>query len=205
VSEERSRVVTYYVANQPKALLQQYEKERRAIERKELITKELAARVEPYFRGEGYREPRLQFFDGAPNVETMLFQNTERWRESIRKFDDIWWGYQDPSFVDNYRSWLEHAWATAYEGEKIQLLSHVTKTELALVNQVPGRTIKFLPEDIGFSSTIWVLGDFMIMIMTHRQPHYAFQIRESEFAQNLRALFKMLWLSDHGKQAQYRR
>src|SRR5262249_14930273 len=61
VSEERSRQVTYYVANQPKALLQQYEKERRTLERKEAITKELAARVEPYFRGEGFREPRLQF------------------------------------------------------------------------------------------------------------------------------------------------
>jgi hypothetical protein len=79
------------------------------------------------------------------------------------------------------------------DDEKIQLLSNKSSTEKKLKGKISKRTIKSVPKQFEFSSTIWILGDYIISISTRQKPHYAFQVKDTVFSANLRKLFQMCW------------
>ncbi len=197
VAVEQSSGSSYYVLNQPDSLQRMVarEKEQALAEakEKEQVAAELLEAVQPFFKSTNYSVPKLQFFDGAANVENMLYDNCQEWQKSISRFDYTWWGYQDHHFVENYRSWLDYYWAQMHEGEQILLLSNKSSTEHKLKGKVHKREIKHLPKAFEISSTIWILGDYIISIMTRQKPHYAFQLKDTVFAANQRLIFQLLW------------
>lgn len=157
--------------------------------------RELEKLVRPLFLGQEFNVPRIQFFDGTRNVESMLYTYDKVWQESISHFDHTWWGYQDVQFIQSYRGWLEKYWKGLKEKEKIRLLSNRTEVEKKLKGKVERREIKALPKGVEFSSTIWILGEYVVCIMARQQPHYAFQIKDPILAANQRTIFQMLWKS----------
>ena len=197
VAVEQTQELAYYVANQPEALLRMVEEEKKAatkkIEIKENSAKELMPFLEPLFKNSNFSVPKLQFFEGTANVRSMLCDYSQEWQRSISKFDYTWWGYQDHHFVETYRDWLDQYWAAMHPEEKIMLLSNPSETERKLKKKINRRTIKVMPGKKYFSSTIWVLGDYIVTIMTRQQPHYAVQLMDPVFASNQRLLFQMLW------------
>ncbi|MCB0332359.1 MAG: hypothetical protein KDD55_02600, partial [Bdellovibrionales bacterium] len=74
-----------------------------------------------------------------------------------------------------------------------QILSNISETESKLSGQIPRREVRVLDPSIEFSSSIWIMGDFIIMIMTRNEPYYAFQLHDSVFAGNLREVFQHLY------------
>ena len=196
-SLEKGGEVSYYVANQPEALGRMIEGERREKERtlqaKEGAATELLPLISPFFKRENYSIPKLQFYEGTANVESMLYDQCRKWQQSIAMYDFTWWGYQDHEFVETYRKWLDNYWGTMEKEEKIQLLSNQSSTEKKLRNRVARRVIKVLPKKYHFSSTVWVLGDYVVTIMTRQKPHYAFQLQDAVFAANQRLTFELLW------------
>lgn len=197
VAIERTQGVSLYVPNQPTALLRMVadEKERfaRDLVRREAAASELIPLLNPYFRAQNYSVPKLQFFEGTANVKSMLYDHCGDWQRSIANYDSTWWGYQDPHFVETYREWLDFYWSSMMENEKIWLLSNRSETEKRLKGRVARRLIKAVPKQSQFSNTIWILGDYIVTIMTRQQPHYAFQLQDAVFAANQRSLFQMLW------------
>jgi sugar-specific transcriptional regulator TrmB len=197
ISVEQAKDVTFFVANHPDCFQRLVDRER--IEQESIIAKKNAAVLEavplilPLFKRENYSVPKLQFFEGTANVQSMLYENCRLWQSSIAQCDCIWWGYQDHHFVETYRDWLNEYWGTMLENERIQLLSNHSETEKGLHRRVAGRSIKKIPKQYQFSSTVWVLGEFVITIMTRQKPHYAFQLQDPVFAANQRLTFQMLW------------
>ncbi len=193
-SEEKSKRNTYFVINKPSSLLRVIEREKEALKQREEIAKQTIELISPYFRSKEFSIPKFQFFDGNVNVENMLYEWSREWDRCMLQNDCIWWGYQDKSFVDQYRAWLEWWWETRNNALRVQLFSNRSKTEEALKGKVPRRIIRPVPEEYQFASTIWVLGgEYIVLIMTQQKPHYAFQIKDSVFARNLQAIFSMLW------------
>lgn len=182
-----------YRAREPDSIVDLIEREKSQVLEKERTARELVRLVAPMFKGKDFSVPKMRFFDGTKNVESMLYDNLDAWQESIAKVDNVWWGYQDPSFVDEYKKWLQHHWRLRDETQKIHILSHQSPTERKLQAKVDRRFIKFLPEKIRFGSTLWVCGEYIVMISTQKRPHYAFQIQDEPFAAGLRALFALLW------------
>ncbi len=197
VSVEQDQGLTFYRINDPAALssMVQAEKEElgKKFERKEVAARELAKSIQPLFRGKHYSVPRIQFFEGPRNVERMLYDYELEWQQSIAREDFTWWGYQDVEFVGQYRTWLDHYWAQLKSAEKIWLLSNRSTIEEKLRGKVARRIIKQLPPGVEFSSTIWVLGEYVVTIMTRQKPHYAFLLKDAVFAANQRVIFQMLW------------
>ena len=197
VSVERTQEVSFYIANQPDSLLRMVEEEEKdseaLISRKLKAAQELVPLLGPHFKKENYSVPRLQFFEGTANVSTMLYSFCRKWQESIAACDFTWWGYQDHQFVKTYRDWLDYYWASMKPGEKICLLSNESGTEKQLRGNVKRRIIKVLPRSRQFSSTVWVLGEYVVTIMTRQKPHYAFQLQDAVFAANQRLTFQLLW------------
>ena len=193
VSSDEQGGVTRYLANPPTSLKRLVRDEREELERKEACADELVQLLGPFFRSRSLDVPRLQFFDGQKNVLTMLEEYLPVWRSSLASFDKIWWGYQDHTFVEQYRPWLDKTWATMEQDEYVYLVSNRAPIERELKGKVRGREIRTLADKSEFSSTIWILGHFIIMISSKEKPHYAFQIRDPVFAANLRSIFKALW------------
>jgi DNA-binding MarR family transcriptional regulator len=199
VTQEQTSHGALYLANQPEAFLRAVNRERAELEsklsEKESSAQELINLVQPYFQSKNYSVPKLQFFEGRANVEAMLYDNCFEWQKSIAQADYTWWGYQDHGFVEQYRGWLDYYWAKLHENERILLFSNRSDTERKLKGKVQRREIKLVPQNFNISSTIWILGEYVISIVTQQEPHYAFQMRDHVFAANQRQIFQLLWQS----------
>lgn len=197
VKVQRAGKASWYIAEEAAALSGMVDAEARAWE-EEFETRKTAALeaqklLEPLLRRENFSVPHLQFFEGREGVEKMLRENCEEWQKSICFFDKTWWGYQDHQFVEGYRKWLNHYWSRMVPGERILLLSNESATEKNLEGRIARRQIKMLPRESQFSSTVWVLGDYIVSIMTRQKPHYAFQLKDAVFASNQRKTFQLIW------------
>jgi sugar-specific transcriptional regulator TrmB len=197
VSLEQGQEISFFVANQPDALTRMVEEERREGElrlaAKAKAAAELVPMLQPFFKRENYSVPKLQFFEGTANVNNMLYQCCRQWQESISAQDFTWWGYQDHHLVETYREWLDYYWASMDPKERIWLFSNRSETEKKLKGRIARRVIKVIPKKFQFSSTVWVLGEYVVTIMTRQKPHYAFQLQDAVFAANQRLMFQMLW------------
>lgn len=197
VAVEKSAETSYYLASKPEALQRLVEREKQEFEQryveKSSAAAELIPMLSPYFKSQNYSVPKLQFFDGDVNVSSMLYDCCRAWQQSIARYDYTWWGYQDHHFVETYREWLDYYWASMHADEKIKLLSNRSATERNLKNRVQRREIRVLPKQSQFSNTIWILGDYVVTIMTRQKPHYAFLLHDAVFAANQRLLFQLLW------------
>jgi hypothetical protein len=193
ISEEQQNATTYFSANNPKALLRLVEEKLESAKQQEKTARLLVDALSPYFTNKHFSIPRLQFFEGRSNVTTMLYDHFFQWQASIMKYDKTWWGYQDHTFVDEHQKWLQFHWANKLADEKIHLFSNRAPIEEALAGKVSNREIRPVPEEYGFSSSIWVLGDYIVLMMTRQDPQYAFQMHDAVFASNLRSVFKLLW------------
>ncbi len=197
VASQRSGNLTYYIAGEPEALISMVADEeaswQKTLQRKKSAAEEARKLLAPFLRRENFSIPQLQFFEGRDEVEKMLFNNCAEWQRSASFFDLTYWGYQDHHFVESYRKWLNFYWSMMLPNERILLLSNESATEKSLAGKVARRQIKTMPREAQFSSTIWVVGDYIVSIMTRQKPHYAFQIKDPVFAANQRKLFQQMW------------
>ncbi len=185
-----------YVANKPEALEGFLQRERKELEAKEKAAAQITDYITPYFQSSRIEVPKLQVFDGDNNVERMLYDYLPAWEESMSERDNFYWGYQDSSFVEHYRPWLDFHWKRmqkSYPLMRICLYSNDAEVERDLAGRVKNREIRKFPISGEFKSSIWIMGDYVVMVFTNKRPHYAFQLRDESLSSNLRSIFRVLW------------
>ena len=199
VSIDESSSVRFFIANPPQVLKQfiKTEKERTIskFQAKEELAEVASNMLLPFFQERSYSIPKMQFIEGEANIQNMLYESSNTWQESISSYDLTWWGYQDHNFVEQYREWLNYYWNQMLPTETVKLLTNKSSIEKELKGQVERRNVKIVKKEYEFSSTIWVLGEYIVSISTRQKPHYAFQIKDTAFSDNLRKLFQMYWNS----------
>lgn len=142
-----------------------------------------------------YPVPKLRFFE-EQELRDCLFQNASKWNESAVAKDGIWYGFQDHSFVENYFEWID--WSvkkfknTNYQ---VKLFSNDSDIEEEMQNKIKERVIKFFG-DTNFTSTLWVVGEYIIMISTSKHPFYLVELHDALMADNLREVFKKMWTNN---------
>ncbi len=193
VSVHIEQGVSFFSVNPADTFLSLVQSEKKAIAAKEERALELTKLIAPLFKNKHFSIPSLQFFDGAKNVGSMLERFLPLWLQSMKDNDNILWGYQDPSLVEHYRPWLEKYWETKDPAHQIKLFSNEAGVEAELKNKIKQREIRVFRGDLQLSTTLWISGDYITLIMTNHKPHYAFQIHDSTFANNLRLVFKGFW------------
>jgi sugar-specific transcriptional regulator TrmB len=195
ITSEKKKTTTFYFANKPENIFLDLEKEKLLLNRKTQIAKDFVKHLSPIFDNRSLNIPKMQFVEGKENVTQFLYDHTDTWIDSVIKYDNTWWGYQDSSFVDCYQEWLKDAWDRKPKSQQIKLLSNSTPTEKTLKGKVKGREIRTISDKFNFTSTIWINGDHIVMIACRDLPHYAFQIKDRTFCANLRMIFQLLWES----------
>lgn len=193
VSQHIERTVTFFSANDPEALFGDIRREQRALQTKAEQAREIVETLRSTFRSGSHSVPHLQYFDGSENVENMLHRFLPEWMTSMQQTGDVLWGYQDHTFVKNYSAWLNSYWKSRSPAHQIRLFSNESAEEEALKNKVKGREVRTLPGGLDLRTTLWISGDYVTVIMTRQEPHYAFQVRDHIFAESLRRIFQSLW------------
>ena len=188
---EKKSNVTYFLANKPDVILQLVSDEKKALELKHEVAKQLVNLITPSFRKGRITIPKIQLYESKAGIEAMLYEQSPIWQESIQQYDNTWWGFQDHTFVVEYRKWLDWYWNSMTESETICLLSNKAEVDKPL--NIKRRTIKAISKKFNFESTIWVLGDYIVVITNRDEPHHAYQLHDSVLAEGLRMVFQVLW------------
>ncbi len=183
-----------YSLSPPHAFLRLIDQDQELLTKKEKSIKELIEFISPHLQGRAHSVPKLQFVEGKRAVENLLYISLPQWKKSYERLNDFsLWGYQDHTFVNEYRRWHEHAWKSRNPKEKIFLFSTPEGVKQQQREKIASRSIRPLPQGFEFPCSIWIRGDHILFAMTRFRPHYAVLLVDTVISQALKTMFMMLW------------
>lgn len=184
--------IEYLIANDPQEIVALIDREKAVLRKKEDFAKNALKELLLIQTGKQFSVPKIRLIE-ENHLEQFLYKRMPHWIENNRKYDQIWWGFQDHTLLDFYGDWIEWTWKT-FPGLQVKLLSNQTESEIKMEKRILSRReIKFWDKTKDFSGTVWVTGDYFITVITRTKPHYLIEINDSVLAHNQRELFKGLW------------
>lgn len=197
IAEDLGTVKTELVALPPDDITQLLSAERRTLDAKEQEAKRAIGELKKLARAASYSVPKIAFID-EERLETYLYKQSPAWSASVLETDvqKSWWGIQDHAFVENqrYQDWIDWYWReSAPKDLRLCLLSNQSDIEEEMKKRrYTARQIRFWA-GMEASTTIWIAGDYIVMIATRTRPHYLVEIHDRVMAENLRQVFKNIW------------
>lgn len=184
--------IEYLMANDSEEIISLIDREKAILQKKEDVAKKVIKELSLIQTGKQFSVPKIRLIE-EKQLEQFLYKRMSHWVENNRKYDQIWWGFQDHILLDSYGDWIEWTWKT-FPGLQVKLLSNQTESEIKMEKRILSRReIKFWDKTKDFSGTVWVTGDYLITVITRTNPHYLIEINDSVLAHNQRELFKGLW------------
>ncbi len=193
IIEDLGAKTLYYSPAPEKELERIVKKEKEALEQKESTISELREIIKNTPTSTSYSVPKIRFID-QDDLEAYLYEASPRWIENQIVTDTTWWGFQDHTFVEQYQKWIEWFWKKAPKEIDLKLFSNDSKIEKEMKNKsISRRTIHFWDKANDFTSTQWIVGEYIISIVTKEKPYYLVEIHDAVIAHNMREVFKKLW------------
>ncbi len=194
ITEDKVGTTSYLLALPPTDLTNSIQKQEAELEERKKIVGKAIEGLKTIVKNTKYSIPKLIFISEG-ELEMYLYKQSPVWIDSINQKDGIWWGFQDPSFVKSYRVWIDWFWTKANTKDiSLKLLTNQSDIEKELKGKnYPKRKIKYWKEGQDFTSSIWINGDYIVMINTGQRPHYLVEIHDAVMTHNLRQLFKTIW------------
>jgi sugar-specific transcriptional regulator TrmB len=195
IRRESVRGTLWFRIDSPEDLLVWLQNEERHLESRKVVAAKAVKELKSVHRSKSYQAPKVEFYEGKDRVTRFLDANILRWVDSMLAADRSTWGFQDPSFVMEFGPWIKKAWRIIHEENKIagRILSNPTEIERGLKGQISRREVRVLGTQFDFESSVWILGDYVVNILTRESPIVAFQIQNRTLARNLRTIFKHLY------------
>ncbi len=159
---------------------------------KESQTESLIKDLSKKFDSKKIYTPKIQYIE-ENNIETFLYNNTKKWSADMINFDNIWWWFQDPSFVENYLQWMDWQWETADKNLELRLFTNSCEIEKKVDWRYQKRNVKFSPYFWELNSSMWVLWDYIITLSTKEHPFYLIETYNPLLSRNLRNMFRWIW------------
>lgn len=189
-----SSKIIYFLPASPERVEEMFRLEQMKLQEKKKIAEQLADEIRLAPQNKNYSVPKIRFVEEG-EVEEYLYENMEKWSAGAKQYDNTCWGFQDHSFAEHYRKWIEWAWKKY--GMQVNLLSNNSAVEKKLAEVFDKkRDIAFWGKELDFTSSIWIMGECLVMIVSRQKPHYLVEIRDGVLAHNLREVFKRIWLEN---------
>lgn len=194
VAEDLGSANLYLVAKPAQDLDILAKKEEKLLEEKKLVIAKAVNELKNISKTNSYPIPKIVFVQ-EDEIENHLYKQTPKWDESILKYDATWWGFQDHSFVQYYEDWIDWYWESGGNPKtELKLLSNEAAEQIKK-KKYSRRQISFWQQSHDFKTTTWILGDYVIMIVTNQRPHYLVEIHDAVLAHDQREVFKGIWKS----------
>ena len=190
ITEDLGEKISYLTAEGPEAIERMLEREEKELAEKKKAAQALIKELSSYRTGQNYSVPRIKFVEEM-DLSDYLYRRYADWGASGLKYDNAWWGYHDPSFTDVYGKWIDWCWEQS--PHHVYFFTNSAQTEEKMKEKHPDREIKILSGKDSFDSSLWVIGDYIIMVQSREHPHYLVEIYDSVLARNQRQLFQKLW------------
>lgn len=179
----------------PESLKQIIERPMRELEEKTEFINKAIEELSLIKSANEYPVPRMMFVEER-NIKDFLYGNIEKWVKSIKEADNVWWGTQDATFLEYYGDFNDWYWKQSdlRKGIKMRLIGNETEEETRARKKLvhAEREMRFAT-DLDFTSSVWVGGDYLIMIVTRVSPHYLFEMHDKTLVHNMREVFKKMW------------
>lgn len=177
----------------PKELHLILRNEEKELEERKKLLSDLGNELELLKSSTTYPVPKIRFVE-QDRLSQFLYSETPVWNESVIKYDSILWGFQDTTFVDQYHEWIEWYWENSDKRIEANLLSNSAPIEEKMKERMmTTRHIKPWDKGMKFSATTWVFGDYLVMIVTDKEPFYLVEIYDKRMGENYREIFRNLW------------
>jgi sugar-specific transcriptional regulator TrmB len=190
ITEDLGAKVAYLIAEKPEAITRIFKREEDELQKRKAAAEKLASGLSSYRANEEYSVPRIKFIE-EEDLNEYLYREYPAWAESGARDNNMWWGYHDHSFTESYKKWIDWIWKQTPE-MKVRVFSNEAKIEEKMQKKYPERVVKPIGKE-GFDSSLWVIGDYIIMCRSRERPHYLVEIHDPVLARNQRQLFKNLW------------
>ena len=148
--------------------------------------------LSPLANKANFSVPKIRFVE-ENDLNDYFYKRTKDWLASAAEFDNTNWGYRDHTLLENYLDWIDYYWKIAPEDHVLKLLSNEADIENELQGKYPRRLNTYWNNVENFTLTTWVMGTYVIMVMTQQRPHYLIEINDPVFSKNQRELFKGIW------------
>src|SRR3989338_1223498 len=182
---------TYLLAKPPEAIEEILKKESSELEEKRKLVGQIKDELATMPKAQGYSVPRYKFVE-ENDLNDYLYKQGPVWGKSGQMYDNTWWCYHDNSFSEAYGEWIKWTWKTGPKDLKVRFLSNAASVETDLTKQFPERLTRVWQGN-EFDTSLWVIGDFVIMGQTRVRPHYLVEINDPVLARNQRNLFQGIW------------
>lgn len=194
ILEDLGGKIIYYLPVRGNELEIIIKKEQEYLKQKENSIHELQQILQNTPESKTYSVPKIRFIDES-DIKTYLHEAAQRWNESIVVSEETtWWGFQDHTFVEYFEDWIRWYWKEAPEQINLKLFSNDSSIEEHMSEEkINRRDIRFWKGEEKFTATQWVIGSYIVMIMTAQKPFYLVEIHDSVLANNMRTLFKHMW------------
>lgn len=190
ISEDLGQKVSYLVAEPPEAVKEIFREEERKLGQKKRAAAALVKELAVYRSNQDYSIPKIKFVE-EEDLNEYLYKRLPEWAENGKRYDNTWWGFHDHSFTEAYKKWIDWCWKQVPDA-KIRFFTNQADIEAELAKEYPERLIR--PIRGGeFDSSLWVVGDYILMVRSRERPHYLVEIHDAVLARNQRQLFKSLW------------
>lgn len=192
IAEDLGGTNLYLLARPPQDLENIAKKEEKLLQEKKAVIKNAIEELQSITKGTEYTIPKI-IFKAQDEVEEYLYRQTPKWDKSILKYDRVWWGFQDHTFVKHYEKWIDWYWEKGGDAEtSLKLISNEAAEQIKK-KKFERRQIRFWQQSHNFKTTTWILGDFVVMIVTNQRPHYLMEIHDAVLAHDQREIFKGIW------------
>lgn len=181
------------VAKKPEDFMVVVNREQKKLDERKQLVEQTISELQKVAQSTKYAIPKIVFIP-EEELGAYLYKQTMVWNKSMLDTDGIYWGFQDHTLVDSYQDWIDWYWQQPQPLPTLQLLSNTSETEVRMQSRgYSKRNIRFWNGAGAFSATTWVMGNYVVMIITNQQPHYLIEVHDAMMAQNLRQLFKGIW------------
>jgi predicted DNA-binding transcriptional regulator len=198
ILEDLTGKIKYFVVLSPENLLNYTKRQKQEILQKEKIAQELVLELELLPKSKNFSIPKIQFVEGK-DIKDFLYEKTPVWEQSmIDVGEKTLWGFQDHTFVENedYRDWIFWYWKRVDEGFNLKMFTNQSDIEEEMKGKkLTNRMLKFWNGD-DITSTQWILGEYIISIVTRGKLHYLVQIRDVVLAESMKNFVKHSWFKE---------
>jgi len=194
ISEDLGSQTTYLVASRPADLKHLIQKEEKELEQKKRLVDTAITELQNFAKNTKYSIPKITFVQ-EEDLENYLYKRSDEWHKSIMQHDKILWGFQDHSFAQAYEKWIDWEWTTGGpKGLQLRLFSNESGIEEKNKSkQYRQRVVRYWHGREHFTATVWVHGDYLILVQTRQRPHYLVEIYDQLLAKNMREFFYGVW------------
>jgi sugar-specific transcriptional regulator TrmB len=192
IEEDRTGTTKALMAASPERIIDYLDEKQTQLKEQQALAQPLVNALEELSQRLAYPVPKIRFIKEA-QMKTFLYKQIDRWNESLVERGGRFLGFQDEAFVGMFDEWIQEYWKRAPEHISLDLFANkITEEDKRLSTSFPRRRMHTWNGDEPFTSTTWIMGDYIVMFSLKDEPNYLVELHDKRMAENYRTLFKEL-------------